>query len=432
MTQNQTFFITNWCGVPHKFIRNPDGTLAVDRFVQAKAAGINLIAAYDYGKETNCEVLAACQKLGMQVMLEDSRVSRALHDASHREQLLAEAVRDYADYPALRGYHVVDEPNSGAFKALGEIREILSRLDPDREAYFNLFPNYASAEMLGNPTYYDHVSAFAKTVAPEIISYDHYHFLKGVAAETREIADARERGIYEAAYNKVDRPGFFDNIEDVRRVSLESGIPFMIIILVVEHGPYRNLTEAEIRYEVFQSLAYGIKRLSYFTYWTPGVDTNEGDDMWHWKNGMITKDGKETPHYHMIAAINKELSLMGDLLMPRRTEAVFHIGKEPDASVTYWPGRYAGVTSVAGDRLTLGFFDHGLILLANKDFENANVATLTVGDGYALSRFDKLTGLWEAPVSGALEVPLGAGDGELIRVTPIQSSRDISDGGTAL
>ena len=56
------FLITHWCGAPHKFIRHADGTLAIDRFEEMMAAGINLMAAYDYGYETNCEMLAASEK----------------------------------------------------------------------------------------------------------------------------------------------------------------------------------------------------------------------------------------------------------------------------------------------------------------------------------------------------------------------------------
>ncbi|MGN1446007.1 MAG: hypothetical protein ACI4WV_06900, partial [Eubacteriales bacterium] len=226
------FTITHWCGVPHKFIRHPDGTLATERFQEMMDAGINLMAAYDYGYETNCEMLAACEKLGLKVTLSDGRISRAIGDGAHCQELLEAVVRDYAGYPALMGYHIVDEPNSGAFPALADIREILHRLDPAHEAYINLFPNYASPEMLGNPTYYDHVAQFAKEVRPEIISYDHYHFIKGEPMERQEIADQRENQIYEAAFRKVERPGFFDNIQDVREVSLTADIPFMVIILV--------------------------------------------------------------------------------------------------------------------------------------------------------------------------------------------------------
>ncbi len=413
------FLISNWCGVPHKFVRNSDGSIAVHRFEEALEAGINLIAAYDYGFETNCEVLAACEKIGMKVTLEDGRIYRALHDAEHRRELLAAVVRDYAHYPALQGYHIVDEPNSSAFPTLAEIREILAELDPAHEAYINLFPNYASLEMLGNPSYYDHVDQFVDMVKPEILSYDHYHFCKVEAPkEQKTIADDRERQIYEAAFQKVSRPGFFDNIEDCMAVSQKTGTPLMIIILVVEHGCYRNLTEAELRWEVFNSLAYGVKRISYFTYWTPGVDHDEGDDLWHWQNGMINKDGTRNQHYHDVARINRELSAMGDILLPHAIRKVYHFGDEPDGKVTYWPGSAGDITSMQADRVTVGFYDAGYVLLANKDYEAPAAVTFTTAAGKRVLHYDKLSGLWAplAATDGTYTLPLAAGDGELLKI----------------
>ncbi len=413
------FLITNWCGVPHKFIRHADGTLAIDRFEEAREAGINLIAAYDYGYATNCEVLAACEKIGMKVTLEDGRIAQAIHDAAHRRELLAAVVRDYSAYPALLGYHITDEPNSGAFEALGEIRAILAELDPAHEAYYNLYPNYASAEMLGNPTYYEHLAQFIEVVKPEILSYDHYHFCKVDApAEKHDIDDDRERRIYEAATLKMDRPGFFDNIEDALAISQKTDTPFMIIILVVEHGCYRKLTEAEIRWEVFNSLCYGVKRISYFTYWTPGVDRDEGDAVWHWQNGMINKDGSRNEHFYDVARINRELAAIGDILLPFDVREVFHFGSEPDGKVRYWPGACGDITAMQADRATVGMYDGGYVLLANKNFEAETTVTFSVTADKRVMHFDKQTGLWQplTAANGTYTLTLAAGDGELVRM----------------
>ena len=420
MSDNKKFMITNWCGIPKKFIRHADGALAVDRLEEMKASGINLISTYDYGYKTNCEMLAACHKLGLRVTLSDDRVEKAARCATtaERRKLLTAVVRDYAAYPALYGYHVVDEPNSGAFPALAEVREILAELDPVHEAYYNLFPNYASLEMLGNPSYYDHVAQFLADVKPEILSYDHYHFIKGAPMEQVELSDRREQQIYEAAFSKVERAGFFDNIEDVRNACKEAETPFMVIILVVEHGPYRNLTEAELRWEVFQSVVYGSKRISYFTYWCPGVDRDEGEDFWHWKHAMITKEGERTHHYYMIQKINAELQLVGDVLLDRESTAVFHFGNVPDGKVTYWQGSYGDVTAMDAANMTVGFFEDGLLLLANKDYDNAMPVSFAVTEGKVVQKLNKQSGIWEvlAPTDGGYALTLAAGDGELLRI----------------
>lgn len=420
MADNKKFMITNWCGVPHKFIRHTDGTLAIERLEEMRESGINLISAYDYGYETNCEVLAACHKLGLRVTLCDNRIDKAVRcaDPQERRELLSLVVKDYATYPALHGYHILDEPNSAIFPVLADIREVLKELDSIHESYINLFPNYASLEMLGNPSYYDHVAQFLRDVKPEILSYDHYHFIKGAPIEQVEIADEREKQIYEAAFSKVERAGFFDNIEDVYAACKEADTLFMVIILLTEHGPYRNLTEAEIRWEVFQSLAYGSKRISYFTYWCPGVDRDEGDDMWHWQNAMITKDGERTAHYDIVKAINVELQLVGDILLDRACEAVFHFGRVPDGKVTYWQGCYGDITAMDAQNITAGFFEGGMMLLANKDYDHTMDVTFAVAQGKTVQKLNKQSGLWETitAADGQYTLILSAGDGELIRI----------------
>ena len=424
MADMNKFMITHWCGVPHKFIRHEDGTLAVERFEEMKEAGLNLIECYDYGYETMCEVLALCERLGLRVTIRVDRISKAMaEDLTYEEryEILASVTRDYAGYPALLGYHIFDEPNSKSFPVIAEVFAILKELDPAHESYVNLYPNYASPEMLGNPTYYDHLDKYIEAVKPEILSYDHYHFCvelpPDIEAETEGL-DARDAQILKAAYRTFARPGFLDNIEDARAVSLKHDTPFMVIILVTAHGPYRDLTEAELRWEVFHTLAYGAARLSYFTYWTPGVDWEEMDHVLHWNGGLIEKDGSRTHHYHMAQKINKELQAMGDILLRHRSEAVYHLGSEADTKVTYWPGSHGDITSMRAERLTVGCFDGGYTLLVNKDYDAAETVTFTAVEGKRVMYYCKTCGQWKpmTAVDGGYTLELAAGDGELLRI----------------
>ncbi len=423
MAEMNKFMITHWCGVPHKFIRHEDGSLAVERFEEMKEAGLNLVEGYDYGYETMCAMLAICEKLGLRVTIRDDRIFAALKDEltyDERRAILEPVVRDYAGYPALLGYHVADEPQSYAFGKLAEIFKILKELDPAHESYVNLFPNYASPEMLGNPTYYDHLDQYAAEVKPEIISYDHYHFCKNVSegdAKT-ETLETRDAQILEAAYKTESRPGFFDNIEDCRAVALKYDTPFMVIILVTEHGPYRDVNEAELRWEVFQSLCYGARRISYFTYWTPGVDWEELDHVMHWKGGLIAKDGSRTHHYDMVKNVNRDLQALGNILINHRSEAVYHIGVEGDTKVTYWPGTHGNITSLDAKGLTVGCFEHGYTLLCNKELVGKQTVTLTVSEGKRVMAFCTTSGLWKPmeAVNGTYTVEIDGGDAVLIRV----------------
>ena len=414
--------ITYWCGITKEFIYRADGSFATEEIDRVKDAGFTLMLA-EFDAETNRLVLDAAHERGMKVMVSDGDIYRAIANPDKRREYLAGVVEKYGRHPALFGYHIVDEPNASAFDTLAEIREMLAELDPAHEAYINLFPNYASPEQLGNPTYEDHLAQYTSKVKPSIISYDHYHFLKGAQKQKKTFANAREQQIYDSTfggaseYENVDRAGFFTNIEQIRNEAIKTGLPFMVIILVVEHGPYRNLTDGELRWEVWQSLAYGSARISYFTYWTPGMDNTEDDEFWHWKNGMISRAGETLPHYHMIAEINRELQAVGSILNEQQSLGVYHLGQMPNERyVQYLDGAAGPIDRVDGDQLTVGVFTDGFVLIANRDYEHENDFTFEAAGTVAL--FDAESGEFLALESedGVYRMSLGEGDAVLLKI----------------
>jgi len=356
------YYITHWCDVPASFFSE-------ERIREVADCGINLVMGA-YGVEMNRQALEYCQKLGVRYMLYDARIGEAMREPERLEELIAAVCADYREYPALHSYHITDEPSADRFPLLARVVEAFRRYDPGHIAYINLFPNYANEQQLGTPTYEEHLRRYMDTVKPELLSYDHYHLLTpDRPAEPVDITDPREAGIYAAAQRRVDRAGFYDNLEDIRRFGLEYGVPYMLIILLTEHGPYRYLRREEISYEIWQTLAYGCSYLSYFTYWTPG-----DDPVWHFRNGIISADGEKCQHYWDVQALNRQIAPVGERIASVQSSAVFHVGEERER-VTPFAG-YGEIRGITGGRLTVGFFGDGSFVLANKDFENGAEAAL--------------------------------------------------------
>ena len=187
----------------------------------------------------------------------------------------------------------------------------------------------------------------------------------------------------------------------------------MLIVLVTQHGPYRDLTEAEIRYEVFQALAYGSVRMSYFTYWTPMGD----DDIWHWRAGIVEQDGSRTQHYYDVQSVNRDLQPLGQALGGRTPDAVYHIGAEPDGLVQYWPGSCGSIAAIDAERLTVSFFPDNLLFLASKDYKDEQTITLTLTEDTTVSHFCPQSNTWEplAAADNRITLTLAAGDAALLR-----------------
>ncbi len=404
-------YVTYWYGPPEKFLNSKV-------YEDVKNAGFTLAGPMASGGvtvETNLRFLDICAEQGMKACIYDSRVDEAMklhreNDKAWRERIRS-VTEDYRHHPALYSYYVLDEPTAHLFGMLADIVAAFKEYDPEHPAYINLLPNYATIEQIGTPTYYDYVKDFIEKVKPAFVSYDHYHFLEvsadsvqGQEADIEETDDERENAIRRSAMINIDRPGFFENLEIVRELAEAHNIPFMVIVLLIQHGPYRNLTEAELRFEAFQSLAYGADMLSYFTYWT----VIEPGSWWNWRNGCISCDGTEKlQHYYDVSKVNRDVHAYAEYLDGRKLVKVTHVGKIND-KVEYFTGNICSESPV---QLTIGEFEGGYTVIANKDISGKAVFRADIARGAA--RLDTESGEFRELPDG--EIVLEAGDMALIR-----------------
>lgn len=298
------------------------------------------------------------------------------------------------------GYFLADEPGPGAFPELARTVEKLHQVRPGKLGYINLLPNYAPAWALGTTSYIDHVARFVKEVKPDILSMDHYPmFVPG--------GDGRA--------------GYCENLEAMRQQSVAAGIPFWNFFNSMPFGPHSDPTEAQLRWQIYTSLAYGAKGVMYFCYWTPvGVEFPRG-------GAIIRRDGTRTRHYEEAQRINANVKHLGPTLMKLTSAAVFRIGKSnpaplPDGSP---------LRSLSPGQFIVGTFNHQdgrrAVLLVNDDIAYSAWPTVEfAADPHLVTEIDQKTGK-EMPVADAspdlpgLQISLDAGEGRLFllpRSTP--------------
>ena len=349
-----------------------DFVVREDVIADIAASGMTLVPLH-YDTKTNKQALPILRRFGLRAIVSDPRIHRiyGADDIAGADAMAREVVSDYAEFDNIIGWDIVDEPNAAKFPVLGAIVNGFRRYSPDKETVINLFPNYASPEQLGNPDYVSHLEAFVNIVRPHLLSYDHYHFFgRQNRNEILDLnVDERERLIRLSAETTENRGGFFENIEDFRAVALKYDIDQMLIVLLTEHGPYRNLTIGELYWEVNMCLAYGMKRISYFTYWEPSHD-----DHWQWTNAMCDTEGNKMQHWYDVREINADIAPAGRRLFNTKSEAVFHIGVPEEGAKKF--DAYGPITSIEGENGVIGFFEDGSIYLVNRDFINDNTFTL--------------------------------------------------------
>lgn len=205
--------------------------------------------------------------------------------------------RDVGDNPAAFGFYLEDEPGYAAMPALGMVTRLLKQALPDRVPYVNLFPAHAGPEMFGVDSYDHYVRRFLETSSQPFLSYDNYSLLDGEMAER-----------------------YYENLEYIRRVSLESHRPFWNCILANAHFEYMEPTDATLRLQVYSTLAYGGRGIQYFTYFTP--------DLGNFRNGAVDAHGNRTPTWDMVRRVNNELNVLAPTMVRLQSLGVYH---HPDA-----------------------------------------------------------------------------------------------------
>ncbi len=419
------FPITYWYGIRKEY-------LCRERLIEAMECGFTVIEC-DYDRETNLQVLAWCDELGLSANVRDGRIEKALAGTEGWEEALDAMIADYAPFRSLNRFFLRDEPVDDYFPNLARAAAYLHEHDPAHGEYINLLPFHALGPAEGEDfeaRYRRHLRDFCAQVKPTVLSYDNYNLKKEEVPSRDALGDRREadvsmenrirNGWEDKIFAAEDHPYFYNNLEIIREYADRIGVPWMNIILLIEHWHYRLPSEAEVRWEAFASLASGTQGLSYFTYWTPGVGHNE---PWSYHNGILNADGTRGEKYDIVKRLNADiqavyagltLPLPGETHTPStvRFENVFHVGGDPDILTRPFAG-YGRVSAITGGRLVAGFYAGERLLLCNKDYLTpATVTVETLHDG-KLCRLNKSTGAWEACEPTFTIAP---GDGELIAI----------------
>ncbi|RIK76585.1 MAG: hypothetical protein DCC67_13720 [Planctomycetota bacterium] len=190
-----------------------------------------------------------CHAAGLKAIVSDVRTSGydwTNVDAAQARRQVTEVVELVKHHPAVYGYYLRDEPTSALFPGLAKVAEAVKELHPGAWPYINLFPNYADMGQLGAADYDAYLEKFIAECKPTILSYDHYAPFEGGGL----------------------REGYFANLEAVRRAGLRHGLPIWNIVLAAAHFNYRESSPADLRFQAYTSLAYGVRGIGYFKYFT--------------------------------------------------------------------------------------------------------------------------------------------------------------------
>jgi hypothetical protein len=382
----EEFPIFFWHGPPPAF-----NTL--EHWQRVKECNFTVGGPTYYSPDDNRKLLAFCRQLGLRAIVSDPQLNREMLGRQDWRDVVGRIVSSYASEPALYGYYLIDEPNSELFPDLALLHAEVQRRDPKHPPFINLFPTYASTAQLGAPTYSDYIERFMTTVTPAILGYDHYALMKG-------------GGI---------RADYFENLEIIREHGLRFNVPAWNTVLSIPHYGYRDPSEGDMRWQAYTSLAYGIKGIGWFTYWTIHEFEKEGV-------AIVGSDGKPARLFPIVRDINSEVRMLGRTLLQLTSTGVFHTGGVPVGCRRLGSDALVQVPPEAP--LVLGFFrdpDGGeLVMVVNRDYTKPVEYTVSFRPHVvSVAEVSATDGTLEplALSNRRARLKLRPGDGRLLRLT---------------
>jgi hypothetical protein len=335
------------------------------------------------------KTLDICQKIGIPIFVIDQRISPDMTTKPGWQKVLAKTIADYR-HPALYGIYGWDEPASDLFGRLGAINNEFCKQAPDLLLHLNIFPNYATPEQLGTPTYREHVERYVSTVKPQVLCFDNYSIMA----------------------NGTIRPNYFENLAIIRECALKSGCPAWIFILSTPCLDLADPSEGQMRFQAFTSLAYGMKGILYFIYW-PYAPLS--------KTAIVDMKGKPTRLYPIIKRLNGDIRAIGRTLLALSSTGTYHTGPIPHGAARL---PLDAPLQLADDKpLVIGLFeDPGrtqYAMIANADPHHA--VDFSVGVHPEVKRLLALSPKDGTPSPVAIQggkatYHLDAGDGRLFRL----------------
>ena len=220
---------------------------------------------------------------------------------------IASYMAPYKDHPAFYGLMLGDEPFYNMATAYGEVYKSIERVDPDCFIQYNLnpitagqdpskidqrFPKLTSEEAAGKNTvqklqlrYEKYLALFLDATGAPYIQYDQYPLKKA-------------KGIDEY---------YILGLQTAARMAKERGLEFYFVSQTygqTDGNPNpRMLKEADLYWLNNMLVGFGIKQISYFTYWTKSDNNTE-----HFIDGnsFITWNGDKTNIYYWMQKIMAE------------------------------------------------------------------------------------------------------------------------------
>lgn len=342
-----------WNGVYGEHPEDPaggwDGWITEEAFRDYLDCGFTYVLSeydalydYDYDKQTSVtdfedsdlyEYMEIAEKVGLPVVVCANQLVQMSSSTDYRlsdehKEFLATMIEELSEYKMFKGVTFRDEPSIGMAKTFGSVYDYLQTLKPDMFYFTSLLPIYCSditrfsTENLDDKeeAYKDYIEAFSSETNAFV--YDSYPLFADPVQGLTSLEDT-----------------WYQNLRLVAESAKANGYDAGITIQSCAFGNVGQETsfhkravtsKADVTYQLYTSLAYGMKHFSYFTYWE---HWSEGDteDFYTAMVEYPEKNGQEpikTDAYYAVKEANEEIKKFDHVFLSFDWEGTMALTKE--------------------------------------------------------------------------------------------------------
>ncbi|MBP1994542.1 Ig-like domain-containing protein [Paenibacillus eucommiae] len=270
-----------------------------------KEAGINTIEVPNipgYLAVRNDAILDYAAARGMKAFVPPSEAMGANAMALTDDQLQA-YVNQYKDHPGLGGYFIMDEPGPAVMSEAARIYKKIAELDPNHHPHVNMLP---------------FTNLFQQWV--DLVGADKLNYL----------ATDFYPYIVKPGGGTAIKPDFYSFLDELRKTGLKNNVKTSNYLQSVGIDGYLVRPDANrMRHDVYSNLSYGVKGLTWFTWWSPG---NTGVEKFS-DEAIVTKNGMKSDLYEPVKELNRQITTLGPTLLRLNAVEVYHAGQMPDGTV---------------------------------------------------------------------------------------------------
>lgn len=264
---------------------------------------------------------------------------------------------------AILGYFIMDEPSVLDFPYLRKAVDAVRKYAPDKLAYINLFPDYATLwsmdnlnSQLGTKTYTEYLERYVNEVNPQFISYDNYmiQYSKDLQEEKRGLS-------------------YFTNLLEIRRVALKYKLPYWNIVSSIQLNDSSIPSFSNMLFHAYTSLAAGYNGISWFQY-------NGGD------YNPVNESYEKTPVWHSLKEVNRQIQALGPIINQLTSTGIYFTSSflGLDSMYVSLPGKHIESIKCAEPLMVGEFLDsdgNRYAMVVNLSMERSAKFTLSTKSG---------------------------------------------------